>query len=315
VIVTFEVILSVRMVINKRQLSEIIWDRICDIMSSIVSNIEYYEATNINKDRLHHLQINFHENIDCIEKLLQQDRSQILGNVERIYDLIERVADRRPEASVLALIEYRSRRVTATRPEWLQVLAQFVRRYYRMSNVSVRIKTIEALVRIMDQNRACYEEEILSRVVLVHLSHIHQEPSVQVRVAVARALSNFATHCDTKRCMDPYTDPLQTAITILFNLTNDLIVPNKPAETRQIALSFYKRLIHTQYKNLTIMREKFFLVIQNHEAREDLRHLLELLDTLTDNGKDITNFEEKVGLGLINPGPSVSQSRLALTDW
>jgi len=202
VIVTFEVILSVRMVINKRQLSEIIWDRICDIMSSIVSNIEYYEATNINKDRLHHLQINFHENIDCIEKLLQQDRSQILGNVERIYDLIERVADRRPEASVLALIEYRSRRVTATRPEWLQVLAQFVRRYYRMSNVSVRIKTIEALVRIMDQNRACYEEEILSRVVLVHLSHIHQEPSVQVRVAVARALSNFATHCDTKRCMD-----------------------------------------------------------------------------------------------------------------
>jgi len=68
--------------------------------------------------------------------------------------------------------------------------------------VSVRIKTIEALVRIMDQNRACYEEEILSRVVLVHLSHIHQEPSVQVRVAVARALSNFATHCDTKRCMD-----------------------------------------------------------------------------------------------------------------
>nr|AAD48498.1 gigas protein [Drosophila melanogaster] len=202
VIVTFEVILSVRMVITKRQLSEIIWDLICDIMSSIVSNIEYYEEVNINKDRLHHLQINFHENIDCIEKLLQQDRSQILGNVERIYDLIERVADRRPEASVLALIEYRSRRVTATRPDWLQVLAQFVRRYYRMSNVNVRIKTIEALVQIMDQNRACYEEEILSRVVLVHLSHIHLESSVQVRVAVARALSNFATHCDTKRCMD-----------------------------------------------------------------------------------------------------------------
>ncbi|KAH8315273.1 hypothetical protein KR074_002701 [Drosophila pseudoananassae] len=202
VIVTFEVILSARMVINKRQLSEIIWDRICDIMSAIIGNIEYYESSNVNKDRLHHLQINFHENIDCIEKLLQQDPSQILGNVERIYDLIDRVADRRPEASVLALIEYRSRRVTATRPEWLQVLALFVRRYYRMSNVNVRIKTIEALVRIMDQNRACYEEEILSRVVLAHLSQIHQEPNVQVRVAVARALSNFAHHCDTKRCMD-----------------------------------------------------------------------------------------------------------------
>ncbi|KAH8378989.1 hypothetical protein KR009_002539, partial [Drosophila setifemur] len=228
VIVTYEVILSARMVINKRQLSEIIWDRICDIMFAIVGNIEYYEASNVNKDRLHHLQINFHENIDCIEKLLQQDRSQILGNVERIYDLIERVADRRPEASVLALIEYRSRRVTATRPEWLQVLAQFVRRYYRMTNVNVRIKTIEALVRIMDQNRACYEEEILSRVVLAHLSHIHQEPSVQVRVAVARALSNFATHCDTKRCAD-LLDILEAVINRPFEQArHDINLPGAP---------------------------------------------------------------------------------------
>lgn len=86
----------------------------------------------------------------------------------------------------------------------------------------------------------------------------------------------------------------QTSITKLWHLTNDLIVPNKPAETRQIALTFYKRLIHTQFKNLTLMREKFFLVIQNHETPEDLRHLLELLDTLTENGKNITNFEEKV---------------------
>lgn len=41
-IVTFEVILSVRMVINKYKLSEIIWDLICEIMSAIVDNIEYY---------------------------------------------------------------------------------------------------------------------------------------------------------------------------------------------------------------------------------------------------------------------------------
>ncbi|XP_017134841.1 tuberin [Drosophila miranda] len=216
VIVTYEVILSVRMVINKARLSEIIWDRICDIMSAIVNNIEYYEVTGMNKDRLQYLQISFHENIDCIEKLLQQDRSQILGNVDRIYDLIERVAERRPEASVLALIEYRSRQVTATRPEWLQVLTHFVRRYYRMANVNVRIKTIESLVRIMDQNRPCYEEEILNRVVLTHLAQIHQEPSVQVRVAVARALSNFALHCDTKRCVD-LLDTLEALINRPFD--------------------------------------------------------------------------------------------------
>ncbi|XP_068142782.1 tuberin [Drosophila tropicalis] len=210
-IVTFEVILSVRMVINKTKLSELIWDIICDIMSAIVNNIEYYDMSGVNKERLHHLEYNFHENIDCIEKLLQDERAQILGNVDRIYDLIERVADRRPEASVLALIEYRTSRITATRPEWLQLLIQFVRRYYGMSNVNVRIKTIKSLVQIMDLNRSCYEEEILDRVVLQYLAPIHQEPSVQVRVAVACALANFASHCDTKRCMD-LLDILETII-------------------------------------------------------------------------------------------------------
>ncbi|KAL7732975.1 hypothetical protein ACLKA6_002785 [Drosophila palustris] len=102
----------------------------------------------------------------------------------------------------------------------------------------------------------------------------------------------------------------ETAITKLWHLTNDLIVPNKPAETRQIALSFYKRLIHTQYKSLTLMREKFFLVIQNHEAHEDLRHLLELLDTLTENGKDITNFEEKIGKFMLLWIPAITDASL-----
>lgn len=86
----------------------------------------------------------------------------------------------------------------------------------------------------------------------------------------------------------------QASIRELWNLTKDLIIPNKPAECRQTTLTFYKRLIHSQYKNLNLLRQHFFLVIQNHEVGEDLKHRLELLDTLTDNGKDIQNFEEEV---------------------
>lgn len=175
------------------------------------------------------MQINFHENIDCIEKLLQDERAQVLGNVDRIYDLIERVADRRSEASVLGLIDYRTRRVTATRPEWLQVLTQFVRRYYRMANVNVRIKTIDSLVQIMNQNRSCYEEEILDRVVVTQLAQIHQEQSVQVRMAVARALSNFAAHCDTKRCME-LLDILEGLINRPFELMRQVSSDGTGAE-------------------------------------------------------------------------------------
>ncbi|XP_017841753.2 tuberin [Drosophila busckii] len=229
VIVTYEVILSVRMVINKYKLSEIIWDLICDIMSAIVENIEYYDRSGVNKERLYYLQGNFHENIDCIEKLLQDERSHILGNVDRIYDLIERVAERRSESSVLNLIEYRTRRITATRHEWLQTLTQFVRRYYRMSNVNVRIKTIDAMVQVMHQNRSSYEEEILDRVVVTQLAQIHQEPSMQVRMAAARALANFAAHCDTKRCVE-LLDILEALINRPFEQMRHVAMDSNVAE-------------------------------------------------------------------------------------
>lgn len=203
---------------------------LCDCSLKYTTNIsQFIERSGVNKDRLYHLQINFHENIDCIEKLLQDERAQVLGNVDRIYDLIERVADRRSEASVLGLIDYRTRRVTATRPEWLQVLTQFVRRYYRMANVNVRIKTIDSLVQIMNQNRSCYEEEILDRVVVTQLAQIHQEPSVQVRMAVARALSNFAAHCDTKRCME-LLDILEGLINRPFELMRQVSSDGTGAE-------------------------------------------------------------------------------------
>ncbi|XP_067647622.1 tuberin [Eurosta solidaginis] len=202
VIVTFEVILSVRRVINyyKSELPEIVWDCICDTMNAIVDNIEYYERININKDRLQNLQINFHENIDCIEKLLYDDKTPILANINRIYDLIERVAESRNESSVLKLIDYRSAKVTATRPEWLQVLSDFVCRFYKIPNTNVRLKAIQSLVRIMDLNRFSYEEEILERVVIPYFSQISYEHDLEIRVAVVNALVGFARHCDTKRC-------------------------------------------------------------------------------------------------------------------
>lgn len=43
------------------------------------------------------------------------------------------------------------------------------------------------------------------------------------------------------------------------------------------------------------MRQHFFHVIQKYDAPEDIYFRLELLKTLTDNGKDITYFEETIG--------------------
>ncbi|XP_063696439.1 tuberin [Culicoides brevitarsis] len=81
----------------------------------------------------------------------------------------------------------------------------------------------------------------------------------------------------------------------LWDLTKDLIVPNKPAEQRQIALTFYCKLIQGQFKDLGMMRGHFFHVIQEHDVHEDLPLRLDLLKALTYNGKEIGHFEEKIG--------------------
>lgn len=94
----------------------------------------------------------------------------------------------------------------------------------------------------------------------------------------------------------------------LWDLTKDLIVPHKPAEQRQTALLFYQKLIQGQYESLSIMRGHFFRVIENHNVPEDITHRLELLRTLTDNGKNIQYFEESIGTFMLQWIPAIVEA-------
>lgn len=64
---------------------------------------------------------------------------------------------------------------------------------------------------------------------------------------------------------------------------------------REAALTFYTKLIQGQYRDLAIMRGKFFQVIQTHKIPEDLPLCLQMLKALTENGRDVQNFEEEIG--------------------
>lgn len=102
----------------------------------------------------------------------------------------------------------------------------------------------------------------------------------------------------------------QAVIKRLFELTKDLIVSNKPAEQRHIAFLFYQKLIQSQYEGLSLMREKFFNVILNHTEPDDISQRLDLLKTLTDNGKNITNFEENIGQFMLKWIPDVLKAQI-----
>lgn len=142
----------------------------------------------------------FHETLSLIEVHMQ--RNEIALDPAHFYALIEDVAEDRPVQSVLHLIEYQARQISATRPEWLQAMALFVERFYRMRAVNIRVRAVQALSQMMEANRAGYEEEILERVVLPKFGGVHLEPDVVVRQSVARMLLEFARHCETKRCLE-----------------------------------------------------------------------------------------------------------------
>lgn len=58
------------------------------------------------------------------------------------------------------------------------------------------------------------------------------------------------------------------------------------------------------------MREKFFNVILNHNEPEDINDRMDLLKTLTDNGKNITNFEETIGEFMLKWIPAVFSANI-----
>ena len=59
-----------------------------------------------------------------------------------------------------------------------------------------------------------------------------------------------------------------------------------------------------------MMRTHFFRLIQNHNIPEDLSLRLDMLRSLTDDGKDIQNFEEEIGIFMLKWIPQIIEGNL-----
>ncbi|RZF45475.1 hypothetical protein LSTR_LSTR009346 [Laodelphax striatellus] len=81
----------------------------------------------------------------------------------------------------------------------------------------------------------------------------------------------------------------------LWTILSDLLQDNVALEHRHTAFAFFRRLVIGQYERLGMLRVHFFNLIKNHENVEDIEPRLDLLISLTENGKDILHFEEEIG--------------------
>jgi tuberous sclerosis 2 len=99
-------------------------------------------------------------------------------------------------------MEYKAARISATRPKWLESLNAFIDRFYKMNNTNIRVFAVQSLMKIMEINRAAYEEEILERVVTLYFPSIAHEKDLAVKKVVVKLLIDFASYCDNKRCLE-----------------------------------------------------------------------------------------------------------------
>lgn len=199
-IVTYEVVLSLQSLITKcgTDLSELAWDIIMEILNRALSNIERDKSLAENSDLI----VRFHTIFDNLENLTHQGHSLNI-NEDKVYAVIERISNKRPEASLIKLVNHKASKINSMSSCWLRQLLIFMERFYRHEkSQAIRLVTIEHLKEIIVLNRACYEEEILEKIVIVIFSDIAQEPDVKIRVAVCRLLLEICSHCDTKRCLE-----------------------------------------------------------------------------------------------------------------
>lgn len=79
-----------------------------------------------------------------------------------------------------------------------------------------------------------------------------------------------------------------------------MISTSRPIEHRHVTYRFYQKLVQCQYEDLSLMRVHFFRVIQENDNPEDLQCQLDLLKTLTDNGKNIKDIDDVIGDFVLN---------------
>ncbi|XP_038058921.1 tuberin-like [Patiria miniata] len=127
------------------------------------------------------------------------------------------------------------------------------------------------------------------------LKEIHRESPFSQRVKAVRDLCELVT---TKRLED-------NGIEALWAATADFLEPQVPMEHRHLMLTFMKCIIVGQNERLELMRAVFFEVIKKHSIFEDLPQRLDVLKSLSANGKNLLHFEEDMGPFLLAWMPDV----------
>ncbi|XP_047220193.1 tuberin isoform X3 [Girardinichthys multiradiatus] len=189
-VVSYEIVLSITRLIKKygKELQVVTWDILLGIIERLLQQIQTIGSAE--------LKAIVYELLTTVEELYEQNGYH--GSTEKFFSLVEKCADKRPDASVLTLISYRAQSIQPAKDGWIQSLYCLMEKFFRNETRSViRIKVLHILSFVLSTNRQLYEDELIEKVVIPQLSGIAEDRDLAVRKQATQLLVDLAEGCNT----------------------------------------------------------------------------------------------------------------------
>ncbi|TWW59571.1 Tuberin Tuberous sclerosis 2 protein -like protein [Takifugu flavidus] len=189
-VVSYEIVLSITRLIKKygKELQVVTWDILLGIIERLLQQIQTIGSAE--------LKAIVYELLTTVEELYEQNSYH--GSMEKFFNLVEKCADKRPDASVLTLISYRAQSIQPAKDGWIQSLHRLMDKFFRNeSRTVIRIKVLHILSFVLSTNRQLYEDELIETVVIPQLSGIAEDRDLAVRKQATQLLVDLAEGCST----------------------------------------------------------------------------------------------------------------------
>ncbi|XP_029298430.1 tuberin isoform X1 [Cottoperca gobio] len=189
-VVSYEIVLSITRLIKKygKELQVVTWDILLGIVERLLQQIQTIGSAELKSI--------VYELLTTVEELYEQNGYH--GSTEKFFSLVEKCADKRPDASVLTLISYRAQSIQPAKDGWIQSLHRLMEKFFRNETRSViRIKVLHILSFVLSTNRQLYEDELIEMVVIPQLSWIAEDRDLAVRKQATQLLVDLAEGCNT----------------------------------------------------------------------------------------------------------------------
>ncbi|XP_043970218.1 tuberin isoform X1 [Gambusia affinis] len=189
-VVSYEIVLSITRLIKKygKELQVVTWDILLGIIERLLQQIQMIGSAE--------LKAIVYELLTTVEELYEQNGYH--GSTEKFFSLVEKCADKRPDASVLTLVSYRAQSIQPAKDGWIQSLHCLMEKFFRNETRSgIRIKVLHILSFVLSTNRQLYEDELIEKVVILQLSGIAEDRDLAVRKQATQLLVDLAEGCNT----------------------------------------------------------------------------------------------------------------------